>query len=64
MQLIILAGSLRLSSLTDAIKILASFCHTNPTDHDRTQLQYAIFEVHTVVLIMVLENSIVHDPKN
>jgi hypothetical protein len=31
MQLIILVGSLRYSILTDAIKILASFCHTNPT---------------------------------
>jgi len=64
MKLIILAGSLRLSSLTDANKILASFCHTNPTDHDHTQLKYAIFVVHIVVLIMVLENSILHDPKN
>ena len=64
MQLIALAGWLRSSGLADDITILASSCHTNTTDHDHTQLKCAIFEVHLVVLIMVLENDIMLDPVN
>lgn len=64
MQPIILSGLLRHSNLTDAINILVSSPCTNPTEYDHTQITCAIFEVHLVVMIMALENSIVQDPKN